>query len=62
MKILELTEADYGCEERVEGAELMCRIVLQMDDGLIITREIPDALADRLGLVPGMDVEESDLT
>ncbi len=54
MKIIDITEADYGCEERPEGAPLMCRLVLETENG-VISREIPDADVDRLGLKIGQE-------
>jgi len=60
LKIIEITEADFGCEERPEGAPLMCRLVIESDDGLLY-KEIPDRFADELGLVEGLQISENEL-
>ncbi len=49
-RITDITEADYGCEELPEGAPVMCRLVLEAENGMETVREVPDdtALAARL--------------
>ncbi len=58
--LIRVTEADYGCEERPEGAPLMCALLLEAG-GRRIFREIPDELCDQLGLVPGMQLTEGEI-
>lgn len=43
-QIEDILEADFGCEEREEGAPLLCCLVLSAD-GKRIYRNIPDELA-----------------
>lgn len=74
-RIVDITEADFGCEERPEGAPLMCCLILEeenepADGGLKqqiglplgrLRREIPDRLVDELGLVPGLKITGKEL-
>jgi len=48
-------EADYGCEERPEGAPLMALLVLEQD-GKEIRVTVPDALVDELELSEGAEI------
>ncbi len=57
MKIIDITEASFGCEERPEGAPLMCCLVLETESG-VIYKEIPDADVERLGLKVGQEYNE----
>ncbi len=57
MNIIDITEASYGCEERPEGAPLMCCLVLETESG-VIYKEIPDADVERLGLKIGQEYNE----
>ncbi|MCR5033369.1 MAG: hypothetical protein K6A92_10990 [Lachnospiraceae bacterium] len=57
MKIIDITEASFGCEERPEGAPLMCCLVLETEAG-VIYKEIPDADVERLGLKIGQEYVE----
>ncbi len=59
--ILDITEADYGCEELADDAVLKCCLVLD-DGGEKVYREIPDTLVDELCLVPGQMITEEELT
>jgi len=45
-------EADYGCEERPEGAPLMALLVLDRD-GEEVSLTVPDSLIDELGISEG---------
>lgn len=74
-RIVDITEADYGCEERPEGAPLMCCLILEEENeskavglrqqiGLPLgrmRREVPDRLVDELGLVPGLKITGQEL-
>ena len=59
--ILDITEADYGCEELADDAVLKCCLILD-DDGEKIYREIPDELSEELCLVPGQMISEEELS
>ncbi|MDY6323917.1 MAG: hypothetical protein SPL99_02480 [Catonella sp.] len=56
MKIISIEEADYGCEELPEGAELMCRLIVEDETGQRIV-EIPDKMVDELKLHEGMNID-----
>ncbi len=83
-KIMHIYEADFGCEERIEGAPFMCLVEFEKEEkkekkmhvlsGMAIAGyqreqsgeeevisllEIPDALAERLGLEEGMCISET---
>ena len=41
--VIEIYEADFGCEERPEGQETMVGIRLKVEDGVDIHRQEADA-------------------
>ncbi len=59
-KILEISEADFGCEERPEGAPKLALVHLQTLEGEEIVREVPDDVLVRAGLDEGSYVDEND--
>ena len=59
-QIEDILEADFGCEEREEGAPLLCCLVLSAD-GKRIYRNIPDELARKCALTKGIVVTEEEL-
>ena len=56
-QIEDILEADFGCEEREEGAPLL---VLSAD-GKRIYRNIPDELARKCALAKGIVLTEEEL-
>lgn len=58
--IEDILEADFGCEEREEGAPLLCCLVLSAD-GKRIYRNIPDELARKYALAKGIVLTEEEL-
>lgn len=58
--IEDILEADFGCEEREEGAPLLCCLVLSAD-GKRIYRNIPDELARKCALTKGIVLTEEEL-
>ncbi|MCI6238991.1 MAG: hypothetical protein SPG98_04225 [Porcincola intestinalis] len=58
--IEDILEADFGCEEREEGAPLLCCLVLSAD-GKRIYRNIPDVLARKCALTKGIVLTEEEL-
>lgn len=59
-QIEDILEADFGCEEREEGAPLLCCLVLSAD-GKRIYRNIPDELARKYALTKGIVLTEEEL-
>ena len=59
-QIEDILEADFGCEEREEGAPLLCCLVLSAD-GKRIYRNIPDELARTCALTKGIVLTEEEL-
>ena len=59
-QIEDILEADFGCEEREEGAPLLCCLVLSTD-GKRIYRNIPDELARKCALTKGIVLTEEEL-
>jgi hypothetical protein len=59
-QIEDILEADFGCEEREEGAPLLCCLVLSAD-GKRIYRNIPDELARKCALTKGIALTEEEL-
>ncbi len=59
-QIEDILEADFGCEEREEGAPLLCCLVLSAD-GKRIYRNIPDELARKCALTKGVVLTEEEL-
>ncbi len=59
-QIEDILEADFGCEEREEGAPLLCCLVLSAD-GKRIYRNIPDELARKCALAKGIVLTEGEL-
>lgn len=59
-QIEDILEADFGCEEREEGAPLLCCLVLSAD-GKRIYRNIPDELARKCALTKGIVLTEEEL-
>ena len=59
-QIEDILEADFGCEEREEGAPLLCCLVLSAD-GKRIYRNIPDDLARQCALTKGIVLTEEEL-
>ena len=59
-QIEDIMEADFGCEEREEGAPLLCCLVLSVD-GKRIYRNIPDELARKCALTKGIVLTEEEL-
>lgn len=64
-RIEDITEADYGCEERPDTAPLLCRLELRKigdpADSSQLIRHMPDELADELALTPGQIVTDEEL-
>ena len=70
-QIEDILEADFGCEEREEGAPLLCCLVLSAApllcclvlsaDGKRIYRNIPDELARKCALTKGIVLTEEEL-
>lgn len=58
--IEDILEADFGCEEREEGAPLLCCLVLSAD-GKRIYRNILDELARKYALAKGIVLTEEEL-
>ena len=59
-QIEDILEAVFGCEEREEGAPLLCCLVLSAD-GKRIYRNIPDELARKCALTKGIVLTEEEL-
>ena len=59
-QIEDILEADFGCEEREEGAPLLCCLVLSAD-GKRIYRNIPDELARKCALAKAIVLTEEEL-
>ena len=59
-QIEDILEADFGCDEREEGAPLLCCLVLSAD-GKRIYRNIPDELARKCALTKGIVLTEEEL-
>jgi hypothetical protein len=59
-QVEDILEADFGCEEREEGAPLLCCLALSAD-GKRIYRNIPDELARKCALTKGMVLTEEEL-
>lgn len=55
-KILEIYEADFGCEERPEGQETMVQVKLQSEEGDIQCMLVPDRRLYELGVDEGDEV------
>ena len=55
IRVVAIREGDYGCEERPEGAPLMCNIEIDRD-GEKMYFNIPDKTADELGLVERAEI------
>ena len=60
MEIIDIGEADYGCEERLGDAPLMCSLKVKTDEGDIIYKEIPDEFAKELGLIKGLQFSKEE--
>ena len=61
-KILEIYEADFGCEERPEGQETMVQVKLQSEEGEIQSLLVPDRSLYELGVDEGDEVQIKDGT
>lgn len=75
-KLLDIKEADYGCEEIPEGEEVKCLLVLEEiensneniqtekshNPNSKIHIEISDSLATKLGLIPGVIISYDELS
>lgn len=61
-KILEIYEADFGCEERPEGQETMVQVKLQSEEGDIQCMLVPDRRLYELGVDEGDEVQVKDGT
>lgn len=61
-KILEIYEADFGCEERPEGQETMVQVKLQSEEGEIQHLLVPDRRLYELGVDEGDEVQVKDGT
>lgn len=61
-KILEIYEADFGCEERPEGQETMVQVKLQSEEGDIQCMLVPDRRLYGLGVDEGDEVQVKDGT
>ena len=61
-KILEIYEADFGCEERPEGQETMVQVKLQSEEGEIQRLLVPDRRLYELGIDEGDEVQVKDGT
>ena len=61
-KILEIYEADFGCEERPEGQETMVQVKLQSEEGDIQCMLVPDRRLYELGVDEGEEVQVKDGT
>ena len=66
--IQQISEADYGCEERLPGEPLMVLVTLESDIGEILQFEMPDNWLLMQGLDEGdewpedIDTEDPDST
>ena len=66
--IQQISEADYGCEERLPGEPLMVLVTLESDIGEILQFEMPDNWLLMQGLDEGdewpedIDAEDPDST
>ena len=58
IRVVAIREGDYGCEERPEGAPLMCNVEIEKD-GEKIYFNIPDKTADELGLEEKAEITSS---
>lgn len=61
-KILEIYEADFGCEERPEGQETMVQVKLQSEEGDIQCMLVPGRRLYELGVDEGDEVQVKDGT
>lgn len=61
-KILEIYEADFGCEERPEGQETMVQVKFQSEEGDIQCMLVPDRRLYELGVDEGDEVQVKDGT
>ena len=52
--VLRMGEADYGCEERPDGAPELVWLLAVTADGREKSLEVPADAADRLGLAEGV--------
>lgn len=59
--IKDITEADYGCEELPDGAQVMCRLVLETEDGMETVREVPDEKACGAHLAAGQIITDEQI-
>ncbi|MCR5526700.1 MAG: hypothetical protein K6F39_04885 [Lachnospiraceae bacterium] len=53
MKIVQIHEADFGCEERPDGEEKLVVVRLKLDDGRMMTVEEPDSYLYKAGIDEG---------
>ena len=60
--IQQISEADYGCEERLPGEPLMVLVTLESDIGEILQFEMPDNWLLMQGLDEGDRHENQHLT
>lgn len=60
LELINIGEADFGCEERVENAPLMCGLTFKGEHGYVY-KEILDEKVDELALVKGMKISEEEL-
>ncbi|MGI5989940.1 MAG: hypothetical protein ACOX78_06730 [Lachnospiraceae bacterium] len=59
--IKDITEADYGCEELPDGACVMCRLVLEAENGMEVVKEVPDEKAAAAGLAAGQRISDGEI-
>ncbi len=52
-KIKQITEADFGCEERLPGEKLKCLVILENENGETRRLEVEDEWLTEQGLDEG---------